>query len=93
MDSNITDPDLTPGCFGIGCVYVPGAKDEYNTGVPLFKCNKCKDIVCYKCCKDGAHRGHQKYLKPNNNGWIIIIVKNEHGQTIIRLCQMDNALI
>ncbi len=37
-------------------------------GVALFKCDKCKDIVCDKCCKDGAHRGHQKYLKPYNNG-------------------------
>ncbi len=54
--------------------------------VPLFKCDKCKAIVWDKCCKDGARRGHQKYLKPNNNGWIIIIVKDEHGQT-------DNALI
>ncbi len=44
--SNITDPDLTPGCFEIVCVYGQGAKDEYNTGVPLFKCDKCKDIVC-----------------------------------------------
>ncbi len=36
------------------------------TGVPLLKFDKCKDIVCDKCCKDGAHRGHQKYLKPYN---------------------------
>ncbi len=35
----------------------------------------------------------QKYLKSNNNGWIIIIVKDEHGQTIIGLCLMDIALI
>ncbi len=93
MDPNITDPYLTPGCFEIECVYVQGAKDEYNTGVPLFKCDKCNDIVCDKCCKDGAHRGPQKYLKPNNNCWIIIIVKDDHGQTKIGLCQMDNALI
>ncbi len=93
VDSNITDADLTPGCFEIECVYGQGAEDEYNTGVPLFKCDKCKDIVCDKCCKDGAHRGHQKYLIPNNNDWIIIIVKDEHGQTKIGLCQMDNALI
>ncbi len=93
MDSNIIDPDLTPGSFEIECVCGQGAKDEYNTGVPLFKFDKCKDIVSDKCCKDGAHRGHQKYLKPNNNAWIIIIVKEEHGQTIIWLCQMDNALI
>ncbi len=66
VDSNITDPDLTSGCFEIECVYGLGAKDEYR--VTLFKCDKCKDIVCDKCCKDGAHRGHQKYLKPNNNG-------------------------
>ncbi len=46
VDSNITDPDLTPGCFAIKCVYGQGATDEYNTGVPLFKCDKCKDIVC-----------------------------------------------
>ncbi len=92
MDSDITDPDLTPECFVIECVYGQGAKEEYNTGVPLFKCDKRKYIVCDKYCKDGAHRGHQKYLKPNNNGWIIIIVKDEHGQTIIGLCQMDNAL-
>ncbi len=24
--------------------------------------------VCDKCCKDSAHRGHQKYLKPDING-------------------------
>ncbi len=93
VDSNITDPDLTPGCFEIECVYGQEAKDEYNTEVSLFKCDKWKDIVCDKCCKDGAYREYQKYLKPNNNGWIIIIVKDEHGQTIIGLCQMDNALI
>ncbi len=66
VDSNITDPDLTPGCFEIECVFGLVAKDEYR--VSLFKCDNCKDIVCDKCCKDGAHRGHQKYLKPNNNG-------------------------
>ncbi len=82
-----------PGCFEIECVYDQGANDEYNTGVPFFKCDKCKYIVCDKCCKDGAHTGHQKYLKPNNNGWIIITVNDEHGQTIIGMCQMDNALI
>ncbi len=78
-------PDLTPGCFVIECVYGQGAKDEYKTGIPFFKCDKCKDIVCDKYCKDGTHGGHQKYLKPNNKGWIIIIVKDEHGQTIIGL--------
>ncbi len=57
VDSNITDPDLTPVSFEIECVYDKGAKDEYNTGVPLFKCDKCNDIVCDNCCKDGAHRG------------------------------------
>ncbi len=66
-DSNITGPDLTPGCFEIECVYGQGAKVEYNTGVPLFKCDKCKDIIGDKCVKDGAHRGHQKYLIPYNN--------------------------
>ncbi len=55
---DITDPDLTPGCLEIECDYGQGAKDEYNTGVPHFKCDKCKYIVCDKCCKDGAHRGH-----------------------------------
>ncbi len=54
VDSNITDLDLTFGCFEIECVYVQGAKYEYNTGVPIFKCDKWKDIICYKCCKDGA---------------------------------------
>ncbi len=68
VDSNITDPDLTPGCFQIECVYGQGAKDEYNNRVALFKCDKCKDIFRDKCCKDGAYKGHQKYLKPNNNG-------------------------
>ncbi len=57
--------------FEIEGVYAQGAKDEYKTGVPLFKCDKCKYIISDKCCKDGAHRGHQKYLKPYNNGWII----------------------
>ncbi len=68
VDSNITYPDLTPRCFKIECVYDQGAKDEYNTGVPLFECDKCKDIVCGKYCRDGAHTGHQKYLKTYNNG-------------------------
>ncbi len=71
VDSNITDRDLTPGCFEIECVYGQGAKDEYNTGVPLFKCDKCKYIICDKCFKDCAHRGLQKYLKPYNNGIMV----------------------
>ncbi len=54
--------------FEIEGVYAQGAKDEYKTGVPIFKCDKCKYIISDKCCKDGAHRGHQKYLKPYNNG-------------------------
>ncbi len=65
VDSNITDPDLTPGCFEIECVCGKVAKDEYNTAVPLFKCDKCKDVVYCKWCKDGTHRGHQQYLKFN----------------------------
>ena len=68
VDSNITDPDLPLGCFDIQCVYGQGAWDEYDTGVPLFKCGKCKDIVCDKCFNDAAHRGHQKYLKPYTDG-------------------------
>ncbi len=52
VHDNITVPDLTPGCFEIDCVYGQGAKNEYNTGVPLFKCDKCNDIISDKCCKE-----------------------------------------
>ncbi len=52
VHANITVPGLTPGCFEIDCVYGQGTKNEYNTGVPLFKCDKCNDIINDKCCKE-----------------------------------------
>ncbi len=71
VNSNITDHDLTTGSFKIECTDGQGAKSEYNTWVPRFKCDKCERIICDQCIKDGAHRGHHKYLKPYNNGWIL----------------------
>lgn len=62
IDSNVTDPTLPPGCTEVECVYMQSGRE--NTGVRLFKCNKCKDIICEKCKTDGAHKGHRKYMVP-----------------------------
>ncbi len=73
VDSNITEPDLTPGCFEIECVNGQGAKDEYNTGAqgPANQFEMWLEeslflLVLYKGMKTklGLRRGLQK-----NNKW------------------------
>ncbi len=63
-----TDVVSLVGHLNLTPFYGQGAKTEYNIGVPHFKCDKCKDIVCAKCFTDGGHREHQKYY---NNSWML----------------------
>ncbi len=73
-DENVPcDPDKLPhGCYYQSCAYGSSSRQECNKYYICQK-NDCGCWICDDCYKEGAHHGHNKWIKEKDNTWAVMI--------------------